>query len=71
MKYILMRRVFECTPPVREKLVPAVLGEVGRRIVWNKLHEPTVKTVEVGVSNIDPNISYAAGAKYHKPPRKK
>lgn len=66
-----LRRVFECTPCTREQLVPAVLGEVGRRTVWSKFHEPTIKTVEVGVSNIDPNVSYASGAKYHKPPKKK
>ncbi len=66
-----LRRVFECTPCTREQLVPAVLGEVGRRMVWSKFHEPSVKTVEVGVSNIDPDVSYASGAKYHKPPKKK
>lgn len=65
-----IRRVFDCTPSTRENLVPAVLGEVGRRIIWNKFHEPTVKTVDVGVSNIDPNVSYASGAKYHKPAKK-
>ena len=65
-----LRRVFECTPTTRENLVPAVLGEVGRRIVWNKFHEPSVRTVEVGISQMNPNISYATGAKYHKPPKK-
>ncbi len=66
-----LRRVFECTPCTREQLVPAVLGEVGRRMVWSKFHKPTVKTVDVGVSSINPDVSYASGAKYHKPPKKK
>lgn len=61
-----IRRVFNCRPVEREKLVPAVLKEIGRRMVWTKTHTPEEKMVKVG-TDINPDISYATGAVYHKP----
>lgn len=61
-----LRRVFEERPVVREKLVPAVLGEIGRRLVWTKMNNPQPKVVKVG-PDIDENVSNATGAVYHKP----
>ena len=61
-----IRRVFDSRPVPREQLVPDVLKEIGRRAVWNIGHKPEVKTVPVG-TGINPNVSCAAGAVYHKP----
>lgn len=64
-----LRRVFNCRPVVRENLVPAVLGEVGRRMVWTKTHIHEPKVVKVG-TDINPEVSYATGAVYRKPDAK-
>lgn len=61
-----LRRVFDCHPVVRENLVPSVLGEIGRRMVWSKTHEHMPKVVKVG-PDINPDESYATGAVYHNP----
>lgn len=61
-----IRRVFNNRPVKREKLVPDVLKEIGRRMVWTKTHTPEEKVVKVG-TDINPNISHATGAVYHKP----
>ena len=61
-----LRRVFDGHPVIREKLVPSVLGEIGRRMVWTKAHDHQPRVTKVG-GFFDPNVSYATGAVYHKP----
>ncbi len=44
-----LRKVYDLEPVPREKLVPAVLKEIGRRVIQDKFHKPEQIEVPVGL----------------------
>lgn len=60
-----IRRVFDGRPAMHEYVYGQIAGEAVKRIAWGATHKPNPPKVAVG-PDIDPNISHATGAVYHK-----
>lgn len=60
-----IRRVFDGRPAMHEYVYGQIAGEAVKRVAWCATHKPNPPKVAVG-PDIDPNISHATGAVYHR-----